>query len=97
MLSIDPLVRASLPLLLARCAGGCGETPGPPSFARPEQPARHPPDHTVGGFTAAIPPRTLVPGEEAFPCWIFPIDLQGTSRLVGGASLTVGPGMHHGN
>src|SRR5947207_1098002 len=88
--------------MLVCLAGGCGFSDGDvgmpaPAFSRGEAPPRRPPDHTVGGFGVALPALTLMPGEERFPCYVFPIDLAGPSRVIGGASLAVGPGMHHGN
>jgi hypothetical protein len=51
----------------------------------------------VGGFVAEMPPSTLAPGDETYPCMIIPLELEGPSRIVGGGSVTVGNGMHHGN
>ncbi len=56
-----------------------------------------PPAHVVGGFSVTMEPLEIGPGEEVEPCWIAPLDLVGPSRVVGGASLTVTSGMHHGN
>lgn len=56
-----------------------------------------PPANVVGGFKVDVPEATLQPGEETYPCWIAPLDRMGDSRVVGGASLTVTAGMHHGN
>lgn len=84
-------------LLLAACdtadADG-GETPEAPVGEKPRQ---APPAFVVGGFTVELPAITLAPGEERFPCFIAPLNLTGPSRVVGGGSVTVGSGMHHGN
>src|SRR5262245_11743026 len=79
---------------------GCGVsegTPTPAPFGLGHPPLSRPPANVVGGFKIDLPPLTLMPGEEREPCYIFPLKIQGPSRLVGGGSLTVGPGMHHGN
>ena len=60
-------------------------------------PLQGPPDFVVGGFEAQLPEMTLAPGEEAFPCWIIPIEMVGDSQIVGGAKLTPDFGLHHGN
>jgi hypothetical protein len=69
----------------------------PPSFTHGTAPRQAPPNHVVGGFSIQLPPVTLAPGEEQFPCFIFPLDLQGPSHLIGGAQVQAPPGMHHGN
>jgi hypothetical protein len=51
----------------------------------------------VGGFAIQLPDFTLEPGEERFPCWIFPLEVEGPSRVVGGGLLNTTAGMHHGN
>ena len=51
----------------------------------------------AGGFRITLPPLELVPGKERFPCWIFPLRVDGPSRIVGGAVMRAGDGMHHGN
>ncbi len=86
--------RAALLLLIS---AGCGGAAGPPTIPVGEAPPKQAPPYTVGGFTAQLPALTLQPGDEVLPCFIVPLDLQGPSHLVGGARLTVGPGMHHGN
>ncbi len=68
-----------------------------PFDQRGKPPLKEKPASTVGGFSIEVPTTTVQPGTEAFPCMIFPIDLQGPSHVVGGASLTVTKGMHHGN
>src|SRR5262245_6295913 len=60
-------------------------------------PQREPPPGAVGGFAISLPEATLAPGEEKQPCYIFPLSVEGPSLIVGGATLEVGPGMHHGN
>ena len=90
-------------LAVAATLAGCGDETVPVS-APPEPgvpvghpPRRAPPAHAVGGFGIDVPEVTLMPGEEQQPCFIFPLDVTGPSRVVGGGSLTVGVGMHHGN
>jgi hypothetical protein len=79
---------------LAICAA-CSQTPPADGLGHP--PLAKPPANIVGGFSIQLPTTTLMPGDEQQPCWIFPVDLTGPSRLVGGAKLTVSRGMHHGN
>jgi Copper type II ascorbate-dependent monooxygenase, C-terminal domain len=95
---------ARLALLLSSSAAllsACGETPVPsppsPSFTQGKPPRKSPPTNPVGGFSIELPPKTLMPGDEKTPCYIFPLDVQGSSRFVAGGQITVGPGMHHGN
>lgn len=87
------------PLALLACNGGEPAPSGPPAPVAPvgKPPRKSPPKDPVGGFSIQLPELTLAPGDEQSPCFIFPLDLQGPSHFVGGASLTVGPGMHHGN
>jgi hypothetical protein len=59
--------------------------------------SKAPPANVVGSFAIELPPTTLQPGDEQLPCWIFPLEITGPSRVVGGGKLTVGKGMHHGN
>jgi hypothetical protein len=88
-------------LLLA--SFGCGEAEEPPLAPAPvvvdkgHPPKASPPAHVVGGFAIDLPEATLAPGEETFPCWLFPLEIDGPSRIVGGGVLHTGPGMHHGN
>ncbi len=56
-----------------------------------------PPPFTVASFKASPPPVTLAAGEERTPCFIVPMELPKESKIVGGAKLVVGKGMHHGN
>lgn len=87
---------------LAVLGAGCGETiddgagggAEPPVGAKPKQ---GPPAHVVGGFSVQLEPLVVQPGQELFPCFIYPLNLTGPSRVVGGGSVTVGKGMHHGN
>jgi hypothetical protein len=103
-------ISALLPLLAALAIGcssndsstsGSGGSGGGSTLAdgipASHPPRQEPPAHVVGGFEIAIPSATLMPGEETYPCYIFPLDVTGPSRLVAGGKLTVGPGMHHGN
>jgi hypothetical protein len=79
-------------------AGGSGggmTTSG--SLFQTHPPEKSKPANVVGGFSIQLPKQTLKPGEELEPCYIFPLEVTGPSRVVGGAKLTVGPGMHHGN
>lgn len=59
---------------------------------RPEPPA-----NTIGGFRITLPAMTLQPGQERFPCYALPIEVRGSSRLIGGAVLRDPIGVHHGN
>lgn len=77
---------------------GCGEEEGGRLvYATGAPPPRQAPANIVGGFSIRIPEITLLPGQEMGPCFIFPIELEGPSRFVGGGSLAASPGMHHGN
>lgn len=79
-------------------AATAGDTPAsPPTFSEGKPPRPEPPENPVGGFTIELPAMTLEPGEEGWDCWLFPLEVEGPSRIVGGAVLTVQPGMHHGN
>lgn len=75
--------------------GAAGGDSGPLFETHP--PVKEKPANVVGGFSIELPKETLQPGDETHPCYIFPLEVQGPSRIVGGAKLTVGPGMHHGN
>lgn len=88
----------SLAALLG-CDGGEPAPTEPPGPVIPvgKAPRKSPPMNPVGGFSIQLPKVTLKPGDERSPCFIFPLDLKGPSHFVGGASLTVGAGMHHGN
>lgn len=100
-------MRASLPgiVLLALAAGACssskdtGSAPSPANggFAQGKPPAQTKPENVVGGFSVKLPAVTLQPGEEVTPCYIFPLQLTGPSKIVGGAKLTTSKGMHHGD
>ncbi len=87
---------AGIPLaaLLGACGGG---TMPPQMFTQGAPPARQPPADAVGGFMIQLPPMTLQPGDELLPCVVFPLDVMGPSRIVGGATLNATPGLHHGN
>jgi len=56
-----------------------------------------PPANVVGGFEAQLPDYVMEPGEEVFPCYIFPLEISGPSHMVGGARLVASLGLHHGN
>jgi hypothetical protein len=81
------------------------ETPSeaPPPEEEPEgpnlghSPKAEPPAHVVGGFSIELPETVLEPGDEKFPCWVFPLELTGPSLIVGGGKMTTTAGMHHGN
>jgi hypothetical protein len=88
------LMQRGMAVTLVVAAVGCGGTAG---FAPGHPPARKPPDNAVGGFAIQLPDRTLMPGEEVQPCYIFPMERTGPSHMVGGATLNTTPGMHHGN
>jgi hypothetical protein len=98
-------MRAPLALLLPLTLLGCGSQANeagpaqsaPPTFTPGHAPRSEPPANVVGGFSFAIPETTLAPGEESFPCMIYPLTVDGPSHLVGGAKLNAGLGMHHGN
>jgi hypothetical protein len=82
--------RVVLAFALVACSNGSSLPKGAP-------PPRQPPANAAGEFTTVLPSVTLMPGEESLPCWVMPLDVSGPSRVVGGATLSVGPGMHHGN
>jgi hypothetical protein len=70
-------------------------SPSEPPVGMP--PLGEPPANTVGSFSIQLPEQQLAPGAETSPCWVFPIELTGPSKLVGGAVLRTMPGLHHGN
>lgn len=80
--------------------GACGgsdptaQDPGLPG-GRPPTPMA--PANAVGGFFIELPPATLQPGEEQTPCYLFPVQLSGPSRLISASVLTTQIGLHHGN
>jgi len=86
---------AALALLFCGCTGDAPEET--PQVNQGQRPLAQPPANVVGGFYIQLPEQTLEPGDEAFPCWIFPLEITGPSRIVGGGKLATGPGMHHGN
>ena len=75
---------------------GCNP-PKTPTITDGRPPLKQPPANAVGGFSLELPSVTLQPGTEAWPCVIVPLMVDGPSRMVAGATLSVGPGMHHGN
>lgn len=81
-------------LSLMAVSAACTDESAPP-VGKP--PTSSPPANVVGGFSIEIPEMQLAPGQEIEPCWIFPLELTGPSRVVGGAVLRTPPGMHHGN
>ena len=72
-------------------------TETPPEVYQGQSPRAEPPANVVGGFSIQLPERTLAPGEERFPCFVFPLQVNGPSLIVGGGKLTTTKGMHHGN
>jgi hypothetical protein len=82
-------------------AGGSGGSSGTGgaggSLPTPTKPPDGAPPFVVGGFSVQLPDYQLSPGAEEYPCWIAPLENDGASRVVGGASMTVTGGMHHGN
>lgn len=90
------------PLMLVPLVGCTGALAEPAPSLTAETNLGHPPvasqpANVVGGFSAQLPEFTLGPGEEKFPCWIVPMEIEGPSYIVGGAKLTTTVGMHHGN
>ncbi len=92
--------------LLVLCGlwiGGCGGAendapdPIPLTINTGQRPRQGPPDNIVGGFAIEVPTVSLGPGKERFPCYVFPLDVEGPSRIVGGGKLFTQRGMHHGN
>jgi hypothetical protein len=88
-------MRQRAPIVVLFAFVGCGGSGT--SFTEGHPPARQPPANAVGGFTIQLPAMTLMPGDEVQPCFVFPLDLQGPSHIVGGATLDATPGLHHGN
>jgi hypothetical protein len=87
-------------LVVVLIALGCEAPPmgpGDPGLPEGRPPQKGPPPAAVGGFSAILPELTVAAGDELSPCWILPLEVSGPSRFVGGALLTVGPGLHHGN
>jgi hypothetical protein len=101
--ALAPLRRVAAFVVVVAPLAGCGgetapeESPKELAFPEAKAPRQSPPAHVVGGFSMAPPPVVLQPGEELTPCYIAPLELMGPSRVVGGGTLTVGAGMHHGN
>jgi hypothetical protein len=72
------------------------------ALAPAHTPLQEAPAHAVGGFSIdlgdpSIQGTELAPGEELFPCLVFPLAITGTSNLVGGGMMTTSIGLHHGN
>jgi hypothetical protein len=79
------------------------------SDAGEHPPLRVPPANPVGGFSIdlgdpsiTVPsgqpsPIEVQPGGELFPCLVFPLNIEGSSRIVAGGMLTPSLGLHHGN
>jgi hypothetical protein len=68
-----------------------------PALTSGRPPVLRKPDNAVGGFFMEIPEMTLLPGEEKEPCYLFPLEIAGPSRLVNAAVVTTQAGLHHGN
>lgn len=90
------MIAAMGPLMMAMTMG-CGGEPGLPTLPEAQRPEQAAPADAVGGFAVQMPALTLKPGQEREPCYIFPLQVDGPSRLVYAASVTVGAGLHHGN
>jgi hypothetical protein len=85
-------------LLIFLALAGCSNAPVmEPELPVGRPPPKTPPANAVGGFSIDVPPVTLAPGDEQTPCFIFPLEVTGPSRMVGGGALSVGAGLHHGN
>jgi hypothetical protein len=72
------------------------------AMASVHKPLQEPPPNAVGGFAIdlgdpSIQGTMLQPGQELFPCLVFPMGIHGSSNLVGGGVMTPSPGVHHGN
>jgi hypothetical protein len=83
-------------------AAGCGSDGSETGPAPGTQPPggngpKDEPANVVGGFSVQIEDQVLAAGAETFPCYVFPVVLDGPSHFVGGAKLTTGVGLHHGN
>jgi hypothetical protein len=81
--------------------GGCVAADSD-ALAPAHKPLQEPPPNPVGSFAIdlgdpSIQGTELAPGAELFPCVVFPLDITGTSDLVGGGMLTPSIGLHHGN
>jgi hypothetical protein len=87
------IVLGGMGLTLTACGGEPPEAPALPPFSEGKPPLKAPPAHVVGGFTIQLPTETLAPGEELNVCYLFPMDIQGPSRVVGGGLLTTSSGM----
>lgn len=91
----------TLGLMLMGCSSE--QSSEPPSPDEPDEPnlgqspKAGPPANVVGGFSIQLPETVLEPGEERFPCWIFPLEVTGPSLIVGGGKMIATKGMHHGN
>jgi hypothetical protein len=94
--------RGAFLLAAVLCAGCAADgddqpvAPLPPLY-QAQPPVQGEPAHVVGGIVVELPEMVLDPGAEEFPCWIVPVAIDGGSHIVGGAHLTTGPGLHHGN
>jgi hypothetical protein len=99
---------SGIALGLACLAVACSAKTSSPAPSDPPLPLpgkevpQRPPAFVVGGFSIdlaskALAPVAVQPGKEEFPCYIFPLEVTGTSRIVGGGKLTPAAGMHHGN
>src|SRR5579863_940390 len=62
------------------------------AMAPAHTPLQEPPPNPVGGFSIDLGDPTiqgtlLQPGAELFPCLVFPMDIHGSSNLVGGGVM----------
>ena len=76
---------------------GCSSEEPADTAAPGKKPEQGPPANAVGGFSIQLEAVTLQPGDEITPCTLFPLELVGPSRFVGGAMLETEKGLHHGN
>lgn len=88
-------MRISMMMLWTATMLGCGNNAA--EQATGHVPAQAPPPNASGGFRADLPPVTVPPGEEVWPCFLVPIEIEGGSRMVAGGTVAVGSGLHHGN
>ncbi len=93
------LFLSGLLFIMGPFGGGCsgGDPARNPGITAGRPPDPMPPANAVGGFSIELPAITVQPGQEMQPCFVFPLNIAGPSRLVSAAVLTTVLGMHHGN